>query len=240
MLRWLSIVIWLSACTGADRAVAPEGAPEAPAAGEGNDERPPEVRDADGDGLCDGTEADVGTDARLVDTDGDGFPDPVEVALGFEAVDPATPDPSHVAYLEAVPGAILDFEVRLTVDGKGEGYAGGFAPASPLYDLGHSAADFYESARADGADPVDNVREFGGQTERFAAVVGSTRLRFVLRFRNPLSRHENPDCVVAHPFQYLVKNDSGEIVNRRSYLLVLIPPSASEGADAYCRPAACL
>jgi len=42
--------------------------------------------DADGDGLTDEEEAELGTDPDLADTDGDGFSDPDELELGYNAL----------------------------------------------------------------------------------------------------------------------------------------------------------
>jgi thiol-disulfide isomerase/thioredoxin len=55
--------------------------------GEGDPEEPEEnvVADADGDGLSDEEEAELGTDPNKADSDGDGFDDPTEIDAGTDA-----------------------------------------------------------------------------------------------------------------------------------------------------------
>jgi len=114
--------------------------------------------DAEGDGLCDETEADQGTDPLDPDTDGDGLPDLIEVGYALAATDPDQPGVDQVAFLTGSPGAILDFDLRTTVDGVGESHTGSFSPLPSFYDGGPSVADFFVTAFATSADPPDNVR----------------------------------------------------------------------------------
>ena len=48
------------------------------------------VLDSDGDGLCDTTEDEFGTDPERRDSDGDGMPDLIELGNGFDATDPSS------------------------------------------------------------------------------------------------------------------------------------------------------
>jgi len=104
--------------------------------------------DSDKDGLCDSTEADLGTDPRAADTDSDGLPDLIEAGNGFDPTDPASPAPDQVGFLESQPDAVLDFEVRLTVNGDGQGLSGVFESISSIYADGGAAEDYFVGAQA--------------------------------------------------------------------------------------------
>ena len=224
--------MFLVACTTPGR----EGPVDPTLAGQG---APEPVADADLDGLCDATETGLGTNPFRQDTDGDGFPDLIETAFGFGPTDRSVPDVSETVFLSAEAGAEAEFTVRLTVDGDGQAYAGAFQPMPALYDVDHTAADFFQGGWAQGADPIDNTRGFGGGTERFESIFGPTRLRFALRFANKSTGGAPLDCVVAHPFGYLIKDETGAVVSQHRYLLVLVPPGAQGLAEDYCQPAAC-
>src|SRR5437762_2527683 len=98
-------------------------------------------QDDDHDGLCNATETRFGTDPESADTDGDGVPDLIELGNGFDAVDPSDPAPDHLAYLDDRTGATLDFSLRFTVNGDGQGMSGYFDSIPSIYADGSSADD---------------------------------------------------------------------------------------------------
>src|SRR5262245_336953 len=138
--------------------------------------------DSDDDGLCDPREEEIGTDTRSKDSDADGLPDMAEVVNGFDPTDPSSPAIDQVGYLEARISATVDFPVRATVDGNGESISGSFVSLPALDPDGLTAADFFRSAVAVSADPVDSVRSISGESARFGSVLGKTRLAFNVRF----------------------------------------------------------
>lgn len=196
------------------------------------------VIDRDHDGLCDATERQIGTDPLAVDTDGDGLPDLIELGNGFDPTDSSTPAPDQVAYLEARPGAILDFAVRATVDGHGQGVSGLFQAITSIYADGTTAEDFFSAASAVSADPVDGARSIDTSAARFDSVLGRTRLGFSLHFEYAGSA-KPPECAKAYPFRYSTKSDDGATMAVRLFLLV-VAPAGQAGHDAsYCLPSDC-
>lgn len=196
------------------------------------------VIDHDGDGLCDTTEAELGSDPTQRDTDADGLPDLIELGNGFDATDSAQPTADQIAYLLAKPGSTLDFSVRVTIDGKGEGVIGTFQPMGSFYTDSSTAQDFFREAKALAADPVDGVRSIDADAARFRSVLGRTRLEFGLRF--VYSDSDELSCARAYPFSYLLESDSGEVLSDAVFLLIVSPDSAeSTGVGDYCVPHAC-
>ncbi|MDH5675551.1 MAG: thrombospondin type 3 repeat-containing protein [Myxococcales bacterium] len=202
--------------------------------------------DADGDGLCDELERDWGTDPQAIDSDGDGLPDWTELGNGFDALDPASPAADQVALLEGVYGSRVEVPVRTTVEGDGQGLSGYFQPITPIYS-GHpfDAGDFFVGAVAVSADPLDNTRGINYDSQTFAAVEGLTRLGFSLSFQVPgpgsgaSADYQEPDCARAYPFRYVVKDDSGEIAARRTFLLLVVPAGSPAEAESHCLPERC-
>jgi hypothetical protein len=215
-------------------------APEEPALRE-----PPELDagpafdlDADDDGLCDVFESDFGADPMRADTDGDGLPDLVEIANTFDPTGPDSPAADQVGLLQARRGATLEMSVRTTVDGDGQGLTGFFEPvSSTLWPQPGSVRDYFVSAVAVSADPTDNVRRIDFDSERFDLVQGQTRLGFSVLFEYP--DEASVDCARGYPFRYRIKDDAGENVAQRVYLLVVAPEAAGGEID-YCLPPDCL
>jgi len=194
--------------------------------------------DQDHDGLCDVSEQRLQTNAAKPDTDADGFPDVVEVLCGYSPTDPTSPAPDQVGYLVAQTGRKLDLELRSTIDGDGQDATGQFLARNTLDAFGLRASDFFVGGLAVSAEPPDNVRGIQADSERFASVLGKTRLTFRLHFEVNTSIALN--CAAALAFDYAIKSDVGGYVNTRNYMLVVTPSdSASEPAD-FCLPLACL
>jgi Bacterial TSP3 repeat len=195
--------------------------------------------DTDGDGLCNETEKDVGTDPEVLDTDGDGYPDLVEVMAEFDALDALSPGLDQVATLAAERGRVLDFEVRATVDGMGEGYTGVFAAYPSTNVDGLMAVDFLKRSTAFGAEPLDHVRGVDVDGAHFDSVLGRTRLSFRLRFAFNLVSSDFP-CADAFSFTYGVKDDLGRRRGVRDYVLIVVPEGATGMSAAdFCVPPAC-
>jgi hypothetical protein len=199
------------------------------------------VLDTDHDGLCDPTEADFGTDPEVADSDHDGMPDLIELANGFDATDPTQPAADQTAYLEAHAGATLDFPVRITVEGTGEGLSGYFEAIESIYADGGNAEDYYRGTAAVSADPVDGVRRIDPGAARFWSVLGRARLGFSLHFTYATDGDQSqvPPCAFAYPFRYSLKSDAGELLDDRDFLLVVGPEAASGAKFEYCLPADC-
>ena len=195
--------------------------------------------DSDRDGVCDSYEVNLGSDRTRADTDRDGLPDLSEIVGGFNLTDPNTPAPDQVAYIVGSPGATLEFPLRLTLEGSGQGYSGEFRVRSDALDpRGYTAKDFFEGAVALGGEPPDNVRGVQAESERFMSVMGKTRLSFQLHFR--VRADELPRCAIAYPFEYRLKADNGRFAASRDYVLIVVPESSNGERRSFCAPEVCL
>jgi hypothetical protein len=192
--------------------------------------------DRDGDGLCDTTEVEFGSDPKRSDSDADGIPDLIELGNGFDATDSTLPAGDQVAYLTAEPGAMLDFPVRVTIEGTGVGVSGRFESMGSFYSDSSEAKDFFRTAQAVSADPVDGVRSIDTEAARFRSVLGRTRLEFSLRF---VYAANSSRCALAYPFSYVLESDSGEVLSDVLCLLVVSPQGADTSVDGYCLPSGC-
>ena len=198
---------------------------------------PAKLADTDQDGLCDVTEAELGTDPNKVDSDDDGIPDVVEIISGYDSSDATSPGIDQIGRLIALPGQTLDYEVRATFNGVGQGATGLFSALSSLNPRGLRADHFYVAGQAVSAEPPDNVRGIQPGQERFNSVLGHTRLVFNLRFA--YGGDPPPDCTAALPFDYSIKSDSGGYGGSRTYLLI-VGSDARPKPEDFCRPVACL
>jgi len=195
--------------------------------------------DTDRDGVCDRYEDTLGSDPLRGDTDRDGLPDFSEIIGGFNLTDPTTPAPDQVAYILGSTGATLDFPLRVTLEGSGQGYSGEFRVRSDALDpRGYTAKDFFEGAIAISGEPPDNVRGVQSESERFMSVMGKTRLSFQLHFR--VRTEELPRCAIAYPFEYRMKADDGRFATARDYVLVVVPESSNGERRSFCVPEVCL
>lgn len=193
--------------------------------------------DTDGDGVCDATEEAYGSDIETPDSDRDGLPDLTELVANFEPSDPASPNADQIGYIAGAPQAALDFVLRMTVEGSGLGYSGEFRDFETIDAFGLTAKDFYEGAVALGGDPPDNVRGIQEESEHFSAVLGRTRLSFMLRFQVRTTKLSN--CTMAYPFQYRLKATDGKYVASRDYLLIVTHDESGE-RPKFCLPPTCL
>jgi hypothetical protein len=199
---------------------------------------PANSQDSDHDGLCDSTEEQLGSDPHQLDSDSDGLPDVVEVVSGFDPTDASSPGIDQVGYLAMQAGSTLDFDVRATFDGVGQGASGSFIALNALIPQDWHADQFLENSTAVSAVPPDNVRDIDADQQHFGSVLGNTRLTFSLHFAYgndpPLA------CSAGLPFGYQIKSDSGGFTGARGYLLVVSPDGSKPEPAKFCRPTACL
>lgn len=199
---------------------------------------PDDYADQDEDGLCDGTERELGSRLDEPDSDGDGVPDLVELIYGFGANDPTSPADEQLVRLEARPGAEARLTVRFTVDGKGGDYIGYFEDIASPYDDGSSAGWYLESSQAISSEPPEAARVVEGAKQRFRAVLGPARLELELLFR--AGDEVDPEtCARAYPFRYGMREDGAGRIDERLLLLIVASTDADQPED-YCQPALCL
>lgn len=200
----------------------------------------PGAFDRDRDGLCDDTEAAVGTDPERLDTDADGLPDLIEVALDYDSGDARDPLQTDIVRLPAVPGATAALEVRVRVTGAGEGVEGVLRPLTTLYDLPIETRLLLDGVVTTAATPQDNVRDVSVTDARIGAVTGLTQLVFRARFRFRLDADALPPCVMSFPVAFVLKSDEAQELARRDLLLLVGPGDDLRAAEAHCFPDACL
>lgn len=121
--------------------------------GQGDEPLVPTGLDADGDGIADDTEIQIGTDPLIADSDGDGYLDAVEVEAGTDPTDPASQPLQGTGWVqgndEYVPWGDADGD-GLTV---AEEQANGTNPANPDSD-GDGISDGLE-VEVHGTDPAN-------------------------------------------------------------------------------------
>lgn len=191
--------------------------------------------DADGDGLCAGTEAMYGTSPDEPDTDSDGFPDYVEFVLGYDGALSSAPDREALVRLSEEPGSETRLVVRERVNGFGQDFRGAFETISGASAAtGSTAESFYVSSAAFFADPEENAQEVDAEGELFRGVVGTTDLSYEVHFEiganTPLS------CIHTYPFRYNVKRSDGVFETARRYLLVVAPTATDTDPESWCPP----
>ncbi|HEY3393918.1 MAG TPA: hypothetical protein VGK58_14495, partial [Lacipirellulaceae bacterium] len=216
----LGLVVLMAVC-GCNADPNGDAADAGPDAGDAGAAEPPSVAlpvDTDGDGLCDRTERQFGTDDQARDTDADELPDLIEIGNGFDATSPDEPAEDQIGHLVGEPGSVLEFPVRMTVQGDGQALSGYFEVIPSIYADGLTAQDFFRGTMATSADPVDGVRSVQPGSARFAGVLGRTRLSFALRFEYPQDAAV-VECGRAYPLRYALKSDDGMTVAERIFLL---------------------
>lgn len=207
--------------------------------------------DTDRDGLCDATEAELGTDPALADTDDDGLTDLFEARAGDDPRDADDPPAVDRVQLREAPGEVVVTDYAATIDGaqegdvltalwqdRGTGIDGRFASAWASFELAAFAAD-----------PAGVVDELSGP--RFVGVRGRARLTWRLTTR---SRGGTVDgdagavrlgCRRAYEFVLVVLPNGGDALRVRRMTLDVLGARGGGGtwpdvdADGFCQPARC-
>jgi len=191
--------------------------------------------DSDHDGVCDGTEAQHGTNPLSWDSDGDGLPDFYEIRFNYDPLSPASPERDRLLFLRQSSSEMIQLSIEQTVRGQGDNYAGAFEALPAFRDT--RADTFFTDAVALSAIPIENVAVIETDAERFLDVVGRTVLIFEVRFAfgdAPLS-----ECTEAYPFRYQIRTEQGSILNAPRYLLI-VPAGTSWEDSPWCVPAECI
>ena len=177
-----------------------------------------------------------GTDPLAADTDADGLPDAIEVQLGYDPIDPSSPDRAALVILHETADSTAQAMVSDVVRGEGETYTGAFESLF-LRDSDTTAATFYTGSVALLANPMENVAFVVPEEERFSGVLGMTQLVFEVRFAFGTAAPRA--CTRAYPFRYVIKRDDGSFVGTPRFILVVGPPGATLSDGPWCAPSAC-
>jgi len=217
----------LTACGAAERA--------APFSLDGGDHG--DAFDRDGDGLCDASEMELGTNPLVADTDADGLPDALEAIAGSDPQNPNEPSPDRIAYLSAEHGG-LDFLLDSTVEAQGVAAVGELIARNALDAKSRRASDFYRGSIAVTGIPPDNVRNVDPEQARFGTILGRVRLRYRLQFA--VDAGSKLSCALGLPFDYVTRDTTGQLLARESALLLVSEYAEVPTAAAICRPVACI
>lgn len=189
--------------------------------------------DYDGDGLCNQTESERGTDPLRPDSDGDGIPDGPEVILGFDPTTAESPGRERTQLLRESTAGTLDVLIERDLFAEGQDLLASFSATPVADDADQDANTFFRGASAAFASPTANYSSIDDQTVR--GVTGRLLVGYDLRFEfgDALVR----DCVRGYPYRYTVKRSDAVIVGVETRLLVLIPPGENlTGAEWCVRP----
>ena len=216
----------LAACSGGGR--------EDPSDSDAGERR---ASDRDGDGLCDASEVELGTNVQVADTDGDGLPDALEAIAGFDPQNPNEPSPDHIAHLSVEHGS-LDFLLDSTVEAQGVAAVGELIARNALDAKSRRATDFYLGSVAVTGIPPDNVRNVDPDQARFGMILGRVRLRYRLQFA--VDPGTKLPCAVGLPFDYVTRDSTGQLLARESALLIVSEHADAPTAAPICRPVPCI
>ena len=211
------------------------GNPSAPYSLDGGEHGDP--YDRDGDGLCDDSEIELGTQPTIADTDGDGFPDALEAIAGSDPQSRNEPSPDRIAHLSVEHGS-LELLLDSAVEGDGQGASGELLARNALDAKSRRASDYFRGAVAVAGIPPDNVRGVDPDGARFGMVIGSVRLRYRLQFT--VDADAKFPCALGFPFDYVTRDNTGRVLARESALLIVSERAATPTAAEMCRPVACI
>ena len=186
--------------------------------------------DYDGDGLCNQTESERGTDPFSADTDGDGIPDGPEVILGFDPVSAESPGRERTQLLRESTAGTLDVLIERELFADGQDLDASFSATPVSDDAGQDADTFFRGATAAFATPAANYASIDNQSVR--GVTGRIFVGYELRFEyeDALVR----GCVRAYPYRYTIKRSDAVIVGVETRVLVVIPPGENLNTAAWC------
>lgn len=199
-------------------------------------ERASALQDRDQDGLCDDTEAFVGTDPAIRDTDGDGLLDAQEEIAGTDPRDRFEPNADRIAYLPF--GSSVEMAVSIVIDDPTSTVTGVLIDRNALDKYSRRAGDFFRAGRAVSAEPPDSVRGIDPQRPRFSDVLSRARLQFRLQF--VVDEPQPDDCAAVLPFDYVATDELGSRLASERAVLVVGRSSSRDATTDYCLPAACL
>lgn len=188
--------------------------------------------DSDGDGFCDATELERGTDPNNPDTDSDGYPDLVEFYIGSDPTLATEPLREHVNVLRQSEGATVQVPLEVLVRGNGERFNGAFEGLRAFYQDGFDASVFYAESVASYGVPEGNVDERSESEELFRGVRGETLLGFEVRFAYDPSGLTT--CIRAYPYRYNVKREDGVFVASQRRTLLVMPPAVRIDTGPWC------
>jgi len=200
------------------------------------DERDSAFRDSDADGLCDGTEALLGTDPSAKDSDGDGLFDAHEDIAGTDPRDRFDPNADRIVYLPF--GASVEMPLSVVIDTPVSAVLGKLSDRSALDPHARRAGDFYSFSYALSAEPPDSVRTVDPSGPRFSGVLSRTQLQFRLQFVADSEARE--DCAAVLPFDYVASDETGQPLARERAVLIVGRSGRDDAALDFCLPAACL
>ncbi|MGF1467949.1 MAG: hypothetical protein ACFCGT_17650 [Sandaracinaceae bacterium] len=188
--------------------------------------------DEDRDGLCNRTEAAFRTDPFRLDTDGDGLPDRAEIEAGFRATNADSPEGDRLVILLEAPGERAALGVVDTVDLSSEGARGAYRSLAFPEDPATSDT-YFDDLVAVSAVPARNVFEIVPGEGLFRGVDGRTQLLWEVRFIVP-DDVEPRGCAQALPFEVSLRVEERSVFFRQRHLLLVLPPSDTTAAPAYC------
>lgn len=191
--------------------------------------------DYDGDGLCNQTESERGTDPLRADTDSDGIPDGPEVLLGFDPTSDESPGRGRTQLLRESTAGTLDVLIERDLFAEGQDLVASFSATPVNDDANQDANTFFRSATATFASPAGNFSSIDNQSVR--GVTGRLLVGYELRFEygDALVR----ECVRAYPYRYTIKRSDAVIVGVETRVVVVIPPGDNLTSARWCARPAC-
>lgn len=218
--------------------------------GPGADTGPAPMGDQDRDGVCDATEAMLGTDQALGDTDGDGLTDLYELRFGTNPLSSREPEALDRVQLREAPSQVTVTAHPVVVEGNGGVIAANWQDRGPGVDGRLASAWVAFELSAVGADPAGVVQEISGS--RFVGVLGRTQLSWRLTTRSRGGTTQGTDggvarlgCRRAYEFVLVVSADGGEALRSRRMTLDVLPAQGGGGTwpavddEGFCQAAQC-
>lgn len=200
--------------------------------------------DADGDGLCNGTEARVGSDPRRADSDSDGLLDSFEVMVGSDPRNGRSPNVTDRVLITEGENSLLTVEHLLEWQGEGEVLIAAMQDGLAGVDGRVASSVALGSVEAVEANPAAFVRDVNGP--RFVGVLGRTVLRWRVTF-TPQPVTDSPGCRRAYEALLSIRREGVDTVQLRRLVVEAAPAAGAAGADGgvrvspegLCLPTAC-
>ncbi len=247
----LGMGVTLGACGGqsvaADASVDAGPRPDRPVVQDAGGPALDPAGDADGDGLCNGTEARVQSDPRRADTDGDGLLDSFEVSVGSDPRNGFSPNALDRVRVVEGDGAVLTVEHLLDWRGEGEVLSATVQDGLAGFDGRIASSLVTSEVTAVEANPAAFVRDINGP--RFVGVLGRTLLRWRVTM-TPQPGGETVGCGRAYEALLSVRREGVDTVQLRRLVVEAAPAPGGMGAmmgdagvrvspEGLCLPATC-